>query len=108
MADISHDNRGLRLVVRYTVLTLIAAIFSFPLIFMVMSSLKPSEQLLADAHTFRALLPVGNISLDNYFAAFKRAPVGLFVFNSILVTGVTVVASLALCSCAAFAFTFVS
>lgn len=108
MAQISQDNRGLRLVVRYTVLCLIAAIFSFPLIFMVVSSLKPSEQLLADAHSFRALLPVGDISLQNYFDAFKRAPVALFVFNSVLVTGVTVIASLALCSAAAFAFTFVN
>jgi multiple sugar transport system permease protein len=108
MAQISQDNRGLRLVVRYAVLCLIAAIFSFPLIFMVVSSLKPSEQLLADAHSFRALLPVGDISLNNYFDAFKRAPVALFVFNSVLVTGVTVIASLALCSAAAFAFTFVN
>lgn len=108
MAQISTDNRGLRLVVRYTVLTLIAAIFSFPLLFMVISSLKPSEQLLADAHSFRALLPVGDISLNNYFAAFQRAPVGQFVFNSVLVTSVTVILSLALCSTAAFAFVFVS
>ena len=107
MAQISQDNRGLRLVVRYSVLCLIAAIFSFPLIFMVVSSLKPSEQLLADAHSFRALLPVGDISLNNYFDAFKRAPVALFVFNSVLVTGVTVIASLAVCSAAAFAFAFV-
>ena len=107
MAQISQDNRGLRLVVRYAVLCLIAAIFSFPLIFMVVSSLKPSEQLLADAHSFRALLPGGDISLNNYFDAFKRAPVALFVFNSVLVTGVTVIASLAVCSAAAFAFAFV-
>ena len=93
--------------VTYTVLCLIAAIFSFPLIFMVISSLKPSQQLLADAHSFRALLPVGDISLNNYFDAFKRAPVALFVFNSVLVTGVTVIASLAVCSAAAFAFAFV-
>lgn len=107
MAQISTDNRGLRLILRYTVLTIIAAIFSFPLIFMIMSSLKPSEQLLSDAHSFRALLPVGDISLNNYFAAFQRAPVGLFVFNSILVTAVTVVLSLAICSAAGFAFVFV-
>ncbi len=107
MAQISQDNRGLRLVVRYTVLCLIATIFSFPLIFMIVSSLKPTSQLLADAHSFRALLPVGDISLQNYFDAFKRAPVALFIFNSVLVTGVTVMACLALCSAAAFAFTFV-
>jgi multiple sugar transport system permease protein len=108
MAQTSSDNHGLRLVVRYAVLTLIAAIFSFPLLFMIMSSLKPSEQLLADAHSIRALLPVGDISLNNYTAAFQRAPVGTFVFNSVLVTGVTVILSLAICSAAAFAFVFVT
>jgi len=107
MAQITTDSRGLRLTLRYAVLLIIAAIFSFPLIFMIMSSLKPSEQLLSDAHSIRALLPVGDISFDNYTAAFQRAPVGLFVFNSILVTSVTVVLSLAICSAAAFAFVFI-
>lgn len=108
MAQISQDNRGLRLVVRYTVLTLIAGIFSFPLVFMIVSSLKPSAQLLSDAHSIRALLPVGDISLTNYTEAFQRAPVARFVFNSVVVTGVTVILSLAVCSAAAFAFVFVS
>ena len=92
----------LRLFVRYLVLTLIAAIFIFPLVFMVMSSLKPSQQLLIDSGSLRAFLPVGDISLDNYFAAFQRAPVGLFVANSLLITGTTVLASLFLCSLAGF------
>lgn len=102
-----NDRHGLRLVVRYAVLVLIAAIFIFPLVFMVMSSFKPDQQLLTDTGSFRAFLPVGDISLDNYFDAFKRAPVGLFLFNSVLVTGVTVVLTLLLCSLAAFAFVFI-
>ena len=105
---ISSDNNGLRLVVRYTVLALIALIFIFPLVFMVMSSLKPDQQLLVDASSLRAFLPVGDISLENYSAAFRRAPVGLFVFNSVLVTGVTVALSLLLCSAAGFAFVFIN
>jgi multiple sugar transport system permease protein len=107
MASISSDNHGMRLIVRYAVLTLIALIFVFPLVFMVVSSLKPDQQLLADTASLRAFLPVGDISLDNYTAAFKRAPVGLFIFNSVLVTGVTVLLSLLLCSMAAFAFVFI-
>ena len=63
--------------------------------------------MLGDAHTFRVLLPVGGNSLQNCHDAFKRVPVGLFVLNSVLITGVTVLALLALCSVAAFAFTFV-
>jgi multiple sugar transport system permease protein len=49
---------------------------------MMVSSLKPDEQLLADTGSLRAFLPVGDISLDNYFAAFDRAPIGVFVLNS--------------------------
>jgi len=106
MANIKPDNHGIRLAVRYAVLTLIAIIFVFPLVFMLTSSLKPDAQLLADTSSLRAFLPVGDISLDNYFAAFRRAPVATFVFNSVLVTGVTVVLSLLICSLAAFSFVF--
>lgn len=104
---ITSDNHGLRLVTRYAVLVLIAVIFIFPLVFMLMSSLKPDQQLLQDSGSLRAFLPVGDISLQNYTKAFERAPVLTFVFNSLLVTGVTVVLSLALCSMAGFAFVFV-
>ncbi len=107
MATISDDNHGLRLIVRYVVLVLISILFCFPLVFMLMSSLKPDQQLLADTASLRAFMPVGDISFDNYTAAFERAPVALFIFNSVLVTGVTVVLSLLLCSMAAFAFVFV-
>jgi multiple sugar transport system permease protein len=107
MAAISSDNHGLRLTVRYAVLALIAIIFIFPLVFMLMSSLKPDQQLLTDTESLRAFLPVGDVSLNNYSAAFERAPVALFIFNSVLVTGVTVVLSLLVCSMAAFAFVFI-
>ena len=107
MTTITPDNHGLRLIVRYTVLSMIAVIFLFPLIFMLMSSLKPVQQLLVDTGSLRAFLPVGDISLNNYYYAFKRAPVGLFVMNSIIVTGTTVVLSLLICSLAAFSFVFV-
>lgn len=108
MAALKPDNYGLRLAVRYAVLVLIAAIFIFPLVFMVMSSLKPDFQLLSDTSSLRAFLPVGDISLNNYTAAFARAPVGLFVFNSVLVTGLTVLLSLFVCSLAAFSFVFMN
>ena len=106
MAAIDPSNRGLRLATRYAVLVLIAVIFIFPLVFMLMSSLKPDQQLLEDTASLRAFLPVGDVSLNNYAAAFDRAPVATFMFNSVLVTGVTVILSLALCSAAAFAFVF--
>lgn len=91
---------------RYLLLIVVALIFAFPIVFMLVSSLKPDLQLLSDTASLRAFLPVGDISLDNYFAAFQRAPVGLFIFNSVLVTSVTVVLSLFVCSMAGFSFAF--
>jgi len=107
MAAVAADNRGLRLWTRYAVLVLVAIIFIFPLLFMAMSSLKPSAQLLLDTKSLRAFLPVGDLSLQNYTDAFQRAPIGVFVFNSVLVTGITVVFCLFICSLAAFAFVFI-
>jgi len=106
MALVTPENRGLRLVVRYTVLTIIAVIFCFPLVFMIMSSFKPSQQLLTDTGSLRAFLPVGDLSFDNYIEAFARAPIGLFVFNSMFVTGTTVILTLLICSMTAFSFVY--
>nr|WP_321457412.1 carbohydrate ABC transporter permease [uncultured Cohaesibacter sp.] len=108
MALVSEQNRGLRLLSRYLVLAVVALVFMFPLVFMVVSSLKPDSQLLADTSSFKAFLPVGNISLDNYFAAFRRAPIGQFMLNSMFVTFVTVIVSIAICSVAAFSFVFLN
>lgn len=108
MATVTEDRHGLRLWVRYLVLVLIAIIFIFPLLFMTMASLKPQAQLLADTSNLRAFLPVGDISLSNYYDAFRRAPVMTFIGNSVLVTGITVLLSLLLCSLAAFSFVFLN
>jgi multiple sugar transport system permease protein len=106
MAAINSENRGLRLLLRYLVLALVALVFMFPLVFMIVSSLKPDQQLLADTGSLRAFLPVGDISLDNYRDAFARAPIGRFVLNSVIVTVATVAMALFLCSLAAFSFVY--
>lgn len=108
MAKINASNHTLRLAVRYAVLTVIALIFIFPLVFMVMSSLKPDLQLLRDSSSIRAFLPVGDISLDNYYNAFARVPIAQFMFNSLFVTATTVALSLVICSLAAFSFVFLN
>jgi multiple sugar transport system permease protein len=106
MATVEGDRRTFDLTWRYALLVVVAIIFIFPLLFMVMSSLKPDPQLLADTGSMRAFLPVGDISMQNYFGAFARAPVATFVFNSVFVTLVTVALSLFVCSLGAFAFVF--
>ncbi|MFN2103417.1 MAG: carbohydrate ABC transporter permease [Candidatus Promineifilaceae bacterium] len=87
----------------YLALLFFGVIFVFPIVFMFMSSLKPTEQLLRDSASLQAFLPVGDISLDNYRAMFERAPVWRFLFNSLLVTSITVGLGLFVNSLAAFA-----
>lgn len=89
---------------RYLLLILIALVFVFPVVFMVVSSLKPDFQLLRDTSSIRAFLPVGDISLNNYANAFDRAPIGRFVFNSVFVTAITLILGLIFNSLAGFAF----
>ena len=101
-----ETRRNVILGLRYTLLILVAAIFIFPIVFMVMSSLKPDMQLLRDSSSLRAFLPVGDISLDNYYDAFERVPMAQFAFNSIFTTFVTVLVSIVLNSMAAFSFVF--
>ncbi|MFP4394695.1 MAG: carbohydrate ABC transporter permease [Anaerolineales bacterium] len=93
----------LAIIGRYIVLSLIGLIFIFPIVFMVVSSLKPDLQLLKDSSSLRAFLPVGDISLTNYREAFQRAPTAHFIFNSVMVTSTTVILGLIVNSMAGFA-----
>lgn len=99
----TKQKRTLSSSIRYGFMILLAIIFVFPIVFMMVSSLKPSFQILQDSSSLRAFLPVGKISTLNYFKAFQRAPVGVFVFNSLLVTAVTMVLGLLVNSMAGFA-----
>ena len=95
--------QGTGIAVRYTLMSLLSVIFLFPIVFMTVSSLKPDFQILQDSSSLRAFLPVGDISFANYPEAFERAPTGRFIFNSVLVTTVTVVLGLFVNSMAGFA-----
>ena len=82
---------------------LFACLFAFPLIFMVVSSFKPDDEIMADLGSFTAFLPVGHISLDNYAQVFTRVPASTFLMNSVIITLVTVVLGVIVNSMAAFA-----
>ena len=70
---------------------------------MVMSSLKPDFNLLQDVGTARSFLPVGPISFDNYIGVYDRIPLLRFIFNSLLVSTITVVIGLFVNSMLGFA-----
>ncbi len=84
----------LTITARYVLMIGLGIIFFFPILFMLVSSLKPNLQILQDSSSLRAFLPVGDLSFQNYVNAFERAPITRFIFNSVLVTSVTLILSL--------------
>jgi multiple sugar transport system permease protein len=82
---------------------LLVLVFGLPLLFLLMSSLKPDTQIFGDLTSVRAFIPVGDISLDNYTAVFNRVPFWRFLMNSIVIAALTVVLGLIVNSMAAFA-----
>ncbi len=99
----TKQKRALAFSIRYGLMILLTIIFAFPVVFMIVSSLKPSIQILRDSSSLLAFLPVGDISIDNYFKAFQRAPISLFVYNSLMITVVTMVLGMLVNSMAGFA-----
>jgi multiple sugar transport system permease protein len=97
-----HDKR-LHLALTYVVMIFFAFIFLFPILFMVMSSLKPDAQIFEDLRSMNAFLPVGQLSLDNYTQMFERSNFWLFAKNSLLMTSISVILGLFINSMAAFA-----
>ncbi len=82
---------------------LFAVVAAFPIVFMLMSSLKPDQQIFGDMSSLAAFLPVGNISFDNYAAVFDRVPAARFLLNSVGVSAVTVILGIFVNSLCAFA-----
>jgi len=70
---------------------------------MFVSSFKPDAQIFRDIPGWRAFVPVGDISLDNYRDMFDRVPAERFLINSVLISVVTVTLGLVINSLAAFA-----
>jgi multiple sugar transport system permease protein len=88
----------------YVLMTALAILFLFPLVFMLVSSLKMNEdQLVSDMSSIKAFIPYGPISLQNYTNVFERIPFGLYMFNSLLIVTSIVVLGLFVNSLAAYA-----
>ena len=91
-----------RTAVVLTLRIVLALVFTLPLIFMFVSSLKPDLQIFKDLGSWRAFAPIGHISFDNYLGVFDRVPFLRFLLNSIGISAITVVLGLFINSLAAF------
>lgn len=93
---------GLRLA-SYTVLLSAALLFIAPLLFMFTGSLKPDDQVLLEAGSWRAFVPE-SIAWQNYLDVFARVRFGRYLINSLFITSMIVVAGMIVNSLAGYAF----
>lgn len=83
-----------KLTLRYILMILLGAFFMFPIVFMLVSSIKTNElQVVSDMSSFRAFLPVGEIGLDNYETVLQ-VDFGRMMFNSVFIMLITVIVGL--------------
>ena len=74
-------------------ITILALFFLFPLIWMIVSSMKPESQIYSNISNFKAFLPSKNISDwgKAYAGIFQRFPIMRYILNSVFyATSVTV------------------
>jgi multiple sugar transport system permease protein len=88
----------------YLLLTVLAFFFLFPLVFMIVSSLKQNEmQIVRDMSGILGFVPYGDIGFKNYIDVFDQMSFGRFMFNSVFITVTTVVFGLLINSMLAYA-----
>ena len=90
----------------YVLMTLLAALFMFPLVWMISSSLKPEAAIYNDLDSIKALLPPGHNSewIFSYKEIFGRFDIVRYMTNSVLYAGSVTIGSIAVNSLAGFAF----
>lgn len=87
-------------------ITILALFFLFPLVWMIVSSMKPEEQIYSNLSNIKAFLPSGNISDwgKAYAAIFHRFPVLRYIFNSVFYAASVTIGSIIVNSLAGYGF----
>lgn len=95
-------NRLSNKVLLYLVLSVLAFIFMFPLVFMFASSFKGNEAIFSEIFSWRAFVPTQGLVLDNFSAVLERSNIGKYYYNSLVITFSTLVFGLFVNSLAAY------
>lgn len=93
-ATVEHrrDRGGRRMSVvgQYVVMAVLAAFFLFPLVYMLVSSVKADNAVLAGSDSFEAFVPTPFVGLENYGDAVERASFFRVFVNSVIISGAIV------------------
>ncbi len=94
--------RNIRFALTYALMILLAFIFIFPVVFMLVSSFKPNRVIFEDLRSINAFVPT-TFTLDNYKGVFDRTAFMKFMFNSVSIVTCTVGVGIFINSMAAYA-----
>jgi multiple sugar transport system permease protein len=95
--------RVLSLSADYGCMIVLAVFFLFPLVFMIVSSFKPEKVIFDDLKTVTLAFVPRRITFENYRYIFDRVPFDQYMFNSVFIVVITVLAGLLINSMIAFA-----
>lgn len=96
--------KATRNTINYAIMIVLGIFFLFPIVFMLVSSLKQDEtQVVRDMSTLRAFLPVGDIGIQNFLDVFNNLNFGRLMFNSVFIMLITVILGLLVNSMIAYA-----
>lgn len=98
--------KKVRIVLYHILSILLALLFIFPLVWMIVSSLKPEAQIFNDMGTIRSFLPSLNSGewFGAYEAVFERFNIFKYIFNSIFYALSVTIGSILVNSLAGYAF----
>ncbi len=95
-------SRILEKIIRYTFNIILAVIFLAPLVWMVVSSVKPEINIFADMTSVKAFLPIDG-SFDNYRTILEKGEIVRTMWNSIYYVSITIFVGLIVNSMCGFA-----
>jgi multiple sugar transport system permease protein len=92
-----------RLALDYLLMIALAFFFLFPLVFMLVSSIKNNElRVTGDVSTLYAFVPRGDLGFENYYDVFEQLNFGRLMFNSVFIVTTMVLLGLAVNSLIAY------
>ncbi|WP_312426427.1 carbohydrate ABC transporter permease [Lacrimispora sp.] len=86
----SKQKKTLYSLLMYMSYILVAFLFIAPIVYMVVSSLKTDAQIVADMSTYKAFLPAGILTFDNFSQVINKVDFMKFFKNSVVVAVINV------------------
>lgn len=98
--------RKIKTIITYILLSILAFLFIFPLLWMISSSMKPEANIYTEIGSIKALLP--SFTISDWFTAYKslfsRFNISVYVINSLIYATIVAIGAIFVNALAGYAF----